>query len=155
MSGDGVLFRPATSPDHPRAGWRGFRPGRAVLPVGSTYSAGGRPLACDIVLDRDVRVRLRDGTPVYVDVFRPVSDEPVPAVLAWSPYGKQGGYWQYDLFPGRAGVAPSAVSGLQKFEGPDPAFWCAAGYAVVNVDSRGCFAAGGDIQFWSDTEATT
>ena len=83
-----VLFRAATPPEDPRIKWRGFAPGRTILPAGSTYSAGGRPLSCDIELNRDVEMRLRDGTRIYLDVYRPVTDEPLPAVLAWSPYGK-------------------------------------------------------------------
>ncbi len=113
----------------------------------------GTALLCDIVEDRDVDIVLRDGTTIYADVFCPVTDDPLPAVLAWSPYGKRGGYWRYEIFPGNAGVPTDAVSGLQKFEGPDPAFWCAAGYAVVNVDPRGSFASDGDVQSFSEQEA--
>lgn len=148
-----VIFSPAPSPDAPEARWRGFRPGRSVLEAGSVHSPGGRPLGTDIVLDRDAAVMLRDGTVIYADVFRPAGGEPVPAILAWSPYGKQGGYLRAEIFPGRAGLAPEATSGLEKFEGPDPAFWCAAGYAVANVDPRGSYASGGDIQTWSKQEA--
>jgi predicted acyl esterase len=147
------LFRLAVPPDDPRVEWRGFQPGRTVLPAGSTYSNNGRALPCDIVLDRDVELTLRDGTRIYADVFRPATDEPLPAILAWSPYGKQGGIWKYDTIPGRAGVAESATSGLEKFEGPDPAFWCANGYVVVNVDPRGAFASEGDVQAFSPQEA--
>ena len=45
-----------------------------------------------------------------------------------------------DDFPFRAGVARNAVSELQKWEGPDPAYWCHHGYAVVNPDARGAFS---------------
>jgi predicted acyl esterase len=98
-------------------------------------------------------MRLRDGTRIFLDVYRPVTEEALPAILAWSPYGKQGGFWSYDNFPARAGVEPSATSGLEKFEGPDPAFWCAHGYAIVNVDPRGSFASEGDVQNFSPQEA--
>ncbi len=150
-----TLFRAATSPEDPRIKWRGFAPGRTILPAGSTYSDGGRLLACDIQLDRDVAMKLRDGTRIYLDVYRPVTDQPLPAVLAWSPYGKQGGHQEWDNYPGRAGVARSAVSGLPKsyWEGPDPAFWCANGYTVVNADPRGAFESDGDVQWFSPLEA--
>lgn len=109
----------------------------------------------DIQVDRDVEMKLRDGTRIYLDVYRPATAEPLPAVLAWSPYGKQGGHQEWDLYPGRAGVARSAVSGLPKsyWEGPDPAFWCANGYVLVNVDPRGAFESGGDVQWFSPLEA--
>ncbi|WP_433136853.1 CocE/NonD family hydrolase [Actinomadura nitritigenes] len=148
-----VLYRDSRAPEDPEVKWRGFQPGRTVLAAGSTHSPEGRPLACDIVLDRDVEMRLSDGTRIFLDVYRPDTDEPLPAVLAWSPYEKQGGFVEYDVFPGRGGVAPSATSGLEKFEGPDPAFWCANGYAVVHVDPRGSFASEGDVQVFSPLEA--
>lgn len=53
----------------------------------------------------------------------------------------------------RAGVPRSAVSGLQKWEGPDPAEWCPHGYAVVNCDARGAFTSEGDIYVHSYREA--
>jgi predicted acyl esterase len=147
-----VAFRPASSPDLPEAKWRGFHPGTTVLPAGSTHAPGGRALSCDIRLDRDVEVALRDGTIIYADVFRPITDDPVPAIMAWSPYGKQGGFITLDTFPNRVGVPRDAVSGLQKWEAPDPAYWCAHGYAVVNPDARGAYESHGDIQVFSPQE---
>ena len=41
---------------------------------------------------------------------------------------------------------------LNKFEGPDPAFWCAHGYAVCNPDPRGAYHSEGDIRVWSQQE---
>jgi hypothetical protein len=43
------------------------------------------------------------------------------------------------------GVPKSALSGLEKFEAPDPAEWCARGYAVVQPDTRGSYNSEGDI----------
>lgn len=148
-----VIYRDSVPPEHPMAHWGGFAPGRSVLPAGSVYSPNGRSLVCDIVLDRDVEVPLRDGTIIYTDVYRPAGDDTLPAILAWSPYGKQGGTSSLDAFPNRAGVPESATSGLEKFEGPDPAFWCNVGYAVVNIDPRGAFASGGNGQMFSPQEA--
>lgn len=149
---DTTIWTKAGDPESASAKWRGFEPGTTILSAGSIHAHGGLPLPCDIVLDRDVEVTLRDGTIIYADVFRPVTDAALPTVLAWSPYGKQGGYWHLDVFPGRVGVPESAVSGLQKWEGPDPAYWCAHGYAVVHPDARGAFESGGDIQSFSRQE---
>lgn len=151
--GDDVVFRAAIPPEADAARWPGYAPEHSVLPTGTTYSPNGRLLTCDIVFDRDVAIEVSDGAILYADTFRPVSDEAVPAILAWSPYGKQGGFFHLDMFPNRVGVAEEATSGLEKFEGPDPAFWCAHGYAVVNVDARGAFASDGDLQFFSPREA--
>lgn len=43
------------------------------------------------------------------------------------------------------GVHKEALSGLEKFEAPDPAEWCPRGYAIVQVDARGCYDSQGDI----------
>ena len=45
------------------------------------------------------------------------------------------------------GIDQSRLSGLGKFEAPDPAFWCANGYAVCNPDSRGVRNSEGDSVF--------
>ena len=80
------------------------------------------------------------------DVFRPVYNKKVPALLVWSPYGKSGaGFFTLELVPGRSGVAASKPSGMEKFEGLDPAEWVGRGYAIVNVDARGGFNSEGDI----------
>ncbi|ORW28886.1 CocE/NonD family hydrolase [Mycobacterium palustre] len=152
MSDIDVIYRQANPPESPLANWRGFKQETVVLQRGSVHSPGGRPLTCDIIFERDVEVTLRDGTVIYTDVYRPVTDDRVPALMAWSPYGKQGGFWQLDVFPDRAGVPAQAVSGLQKWEAPDPAYWCEHGYAIVNPDARGSFESGGDVQVFSSQE---
>ena len=43
------------------------------------------------------------------------------------------------------GVRHEHLSGLEKFEAPDPAEWCPRGYVVVNADARGVFDSEGDI----------
>jgi putative CocE/NonD family hydrolase len=58
-----------------------------------------------------------------------------------------------DDFPFRAGVPRDWLSGLQKWEGPDPAFWCAEGYAVINVDTRGAFSSEGKLLIFGHQEA--
>jgi uncharacterized protein len=50
------------------------------------------------------------------------------------------------------GLDPSKVSGLEKFEGPDPAYWCAQGYAICNPDIRGVANSDGDSVLWDRQE---
>lgn len=131
-----------------RVRYPGFKQEQTVLKAGSVRMPGYLPLTCDIVLERDVAVSLRDGTTIYVDVFRPDDDLLHPAIIAMSPYGKQvGGQWLDDI-PGRAGVKRAQTSGLHKFEGPDPAYWVKHGYAVVNPDVRGAYSSEGVILFF-------
>lgn len=153
MSDTDLKFRPARPATHPAARYSGLRPLQRTFRKGEQASKGGLPLTCDIVMDQDVAVTLRDGTRIYIDIFRPAgAPQPLPALVSWGPYGKQGGVIAFDDLPLRGGVAPEMVSGLEMFEGADPAYWCAHGYAVVNVDARGVMSSEGDIHCWGRQE---
>lgn len=105
-----------------------------------------------LVFDKDVTIPLRDGVEIYGDLYRPSLEKPFPTLIAWSPYGKHG-YLTVDMFPG-SDINPDDVSPLFHFEGPDPAFWCKAGYAVLYVDPRGSWGSGGDrLTYWTESEA--
>src|SRR5471030_93696 len=95
-----------------------FEPGTRVLPEGFRTTPQFQPLPVDIVFEKDVAVTLRDGVTIYVDVLRPVGDDKVPVIIAWSPYGKSGGTHpkNWNLFE-LLGVDQSRLSGLGKFEG--------------------------------------
>lgn len=123
-----------------------FEPGIQVLPAGMQVAPMFRPLPIDIVYEKDVAVTMRDGITIYADVFRPAGSENVPVIIAWSPYGKSGGTAPRttNLF-NMLGMDNSMLSGLAKFEGPDPAYWCAQGYAICNPDARGIAHSEGDI----------
>lgn len=90
VAGIEVIYRPANRDFSKR--WLDFGPSTKILPKGWSKEPGRRVLSQDLIFDRDVAITLRDGVTVYADVFRPPSskDEPVPAVMGWSPYGKQG-----------------------------------------------------------------
>lgn len=131
-----------------------FAPGVQTLPAGHRLGPRFRPLPVDIVFEKDVAVTLRDGVSIYTDVFRPTGTAEVPALVAWSPYGKSGGTAPkttglYDML----GIDNGTLSGLAKFEGPDPAFWCARGYAVCNPDPRGIALSEGNAHLIGRQEA--
>lgn len=66
-----------------------FVPGRRfLLKKGEIRTPGGAPLESDVVLEENVALKMRDGTTIYTDVFRPNDDGRHPAIVAWSPYGK-------------------------------------------------------------------
>lgn len=133
----------------------GHRPGHVeVLKAGRRFSKGGCALGMDLEALYDVGLRLRDGVKLYVDVLRPLRiQEPLPTIVVWSPYGKGNG-GNYDLreFPFRAGVPRQQLSGLQMWEGPDPAWWCERGYAIVHVDARGAYSSEGRMAIWGTQE---
>ncbi|WP_375387903.1 CocE/NonD family hydrolase [uncultured Amnibacterium sp.] len=130
-----------------------FEPGTRTLEAGFRIAPQFKALPVDVVLDKDVAVRLRDGTTIHVDVFRPATTKPVPVIVAWSPYGKgQGTSASVMGIFGLVGLPNSTVSGLEKFEGPDPAYWCARGYAICNPDVRGVVDSEGDSVLWDRQE---
>jgi predicted acyl esterase len=102
-----------------------------------------------ILCEQDVPVTLRDGTIIYTDIYRPVGQTNIPAIISWSFFGKRPGdiptEWQ------TMGAPPGTVSRMAKFESADPGYWCHQGYAVVNVDPRGVGHSQGDVTFF-DTQ---
>lgn len=125
-----------------------FKTETLLLKKGTIRREGAMPLPCDIVLEKDVPVTLRDGTTIYTDIFRPADKGRHPALLAWSPYGKEIGGQMLDDVPMRSGIPVGATSGLEKFEGPDPAYWVNHGYVIINPDSRGAYHSEGNLNYW-------
>ena len=78
-----------------------------------------------IMCEQDVGVPMRDGAILYADIFRPADsgpDNPVPAILAWSNYGKRPNeYRPAELVGFTPGVPQGAISEMSKFEAADPA----------------------------------
>ncbi|KAL1869038.1 hypothetical protein Plec18167_008041 [Paecilomyces lecythidis] len=92
---------------------------------------------------------MRDGVKLRADIYRPKTDDKVPAIIMWGPYGKSGnGILNLHLFPLRAGIPQSKLSGYENFEGLDPAEWVPKGYAVINIDPRGINDSEGDFYWW-------
>jgi predicted acyl esterase len=140
-----VIFRKATPPEGieklvPVLWFPRLQPGESV----------DNGIRCE----RDVPVKMRDGTTVYIDIYRPEGGTNLPAIVAWSPYGKRGGYAPGGtIIPvGKHGIPPNVTSPMAKFEAPDPAYWCHYGYAVINVDPRGVGYSEGDVVFMGTQE---
>jgi predicted acyl esterase len=130
-----------------------FAPGVRTLGAGYQVAPQFRALPVNIIFEKDVAVQLRDGVTIYVDIFRPANVDQAPVLLAWSPYGKgQGASPSVMGIFGLVGLSNSSVSGLEKFEGPDPAYWCEKGYAICNPDIRGVVDGEGDSVLWDRQE---
>ncbi|MEU7506133.1 CocE/NonD family hydrolase [Streptomyces lavendulae] len=82
-------------------------------------------------MEHDLKISMRDGTLLSADLYRPVTDAPVPVLVRRTPYGKSGGS------PGGA-----SVDGLRLVRG---------GYALLVQDVRGRFASGGAFEpYWHE-----
>jgi predicted acyl esterase len=156
-----MRLQDATTLDRP---WR--RPGALRYALGRLAGILRPPVTLEappadgLVIDRDVPVPVRDGTILRVNVHRPSGDTPAPVLLSAHPYGKDnvparsGGRaripLQYRMMRQPARVRHSVLTG---WEAPDPVWWVAHGYVVINADLRGAGTSDGVGDLLSDQEA--
>ncbi|MBB4008175.1 CocE/NonD family hydrolase [Allorhizobium taibaishanense] len=152
LDGMDVIFRKAAPIE--KSSYPGFNERSYVLKNGSVHLEGGMPLQSDVWVDQDVPVKMRDGVTIRVDIYRPVEEGQYPSIMGWSPYGKRGSVIHNGAFvhPTRMDVPPAWEDGLNKFEGPNPAYWVAHGYVIIAPDSRGIYNSEGDIHAWGRQE---
>ncbi|MGG5316129.1 CocE/NonD family hydrolase [Enterococcus sp. AZ072] len=131
-----------------------FETKEIILKKNETIAEGFKPLSGDIRMLKDVPVKLRDGVTIYTDIYLPVTEEKVPVLIAWSPYGKSAGTApRYKNLFNMLGMGNHWNSGLTKFEAPDPDYWVAKGYAVANPDMRGIAHSEGNTTMLGTQEA--
>ena len=117
----------------------GDSPSKPPAPVHSVERADG------LLIERNAAVKLRDGVTIYADVYRPdgpLSEEKLPAIVGWGPYGK---HTVGRTYSPESGVKPAWISKYTGFEGNDPLYWCPRGYAIVYPDPRGLWWSEGDM----------
>jgi uncharacterized protein len=77
--------------------WVPFYTETRTLKKGWTKDEGRRPLPIALLWHKDVPIPMRDGVILYADVFLPADHEdPLPAILPWSAYGKTGTGWFFN-----------------------------------------------------------
>ena len=106
----------------------------------------------------DAPITASDGIILRADVFRPLEDGRIPAIVSYGPYAKGMSFaesrpfaWQrlLDAHP----IAMAVTSNkYQAWELPDPENWVQDGYAVVRVDARGTGRSPGFMDPWSPRE---
>src|SRR3954462_12130692 len=89
------------------------------------------PRSTRIVVERDVRVRMRDGVELATDIHRPDDDARHPVLLERTPYDR----------------SYAMVAGL------DTVALIEAGYALVAQDCRGRFGSDGTFMPFVDEAA--
>ena len=85
-----IAVKRVAEPQIGHNGHTGFHPGKVdiIKAESQPFGSDTKALTSDIRLEHDVEIVVRDGARLYVDVYRPAdSDEKVPAILSWSPYG--------------------------------------------------------------------
>jgi len=90
-----------------------------------------QPKDYKLVVEKDVKIPLRDGTLLYADVLRPDGGaERFPAIMNLGPYQKDKLWIPPDDLEEKANE-------YMNWETANPLWWCPRGYALVRVDTRG------------------
>lgn len=105
-----------------------------------------RPGDCKLIVEKDVKIPMRDGTVLYADVFRPDTSERVPAIMNISVYQKDK-LW---IPPEDLEEQPNPY---MAWETVNPMWWCPRRYACVRVDARGAGKSPGQSEPSSYQEA--
>lgn len=107
-----------------------------------------------MIFEKDVAVRTRDGTTVFVNVCRPPYDDRFPVVVSFDLYGKDSIHMAAAMPAGGPyTLGQYNVSLFTPWEAPDPGFWVPNGYVVVKAAARGTSGAAGKISPLSLMEA--
>ncbi|PVI05796.1 alpha/beta-hydrolase [Periconia macrospinosa] len=151
-----IPIQPLAAPDAGNEYYQNLEPRTQLLRKGSRPH-NAKALSCDILVEHDYCFQVRDGAKLYADIYRPAnSEEKVPAIICWGPFGKKfNGLQSLKLMtPWNLGVqTQEALSGLEKFEAPDPADFVPRGYAIINIDSRGAYDSEGVMAIMGTQEA--
>ncbi|MBI2296817.1 MAG: CocE/NonD family hydrolase [Betaproteobacteria bacterium] len=106
-----------------------------------------KPRDYKLIVEKDVRIPMRDGTILYADVFRPDGGaERFPAIMNISVYQKDK-LW---IPPDDLEEKPNPY---MAWETVNPMWWCPRGYACVRVDARGAGKSPGQSEPSSYQEA--
>jgi predicted acyl esterase len=85
-----VLQRPVKEPEISDSRYDGPESSLKILEKGFRKNPEAAAFQTATVFEKDVKIILRDGVKIRADIFRPHNDVEVPALIAWSPYGKTG-----------------------------------------------------------------
>ena len=109
--------------------------------------------------EKNVEIPTRDGSFVSANIFRPETEQQVPALLCYSIYAKdlheQDGFpeiWA-DMLERLPNIFDHSTCSLHTHETNDPEIWCPWGYACVRVDVPGAGKSPGFLDPFSPTEA--
>ena len=96
-----------------------------------------------VIFEEDVPIRVRDGTVLRADVYRPDAPDgsEFPVLMSLSAYQKS----LDRILPHEAPFT--------HVERPEPDWWTARGYVLVFVDTRGTGTSPGQSDIWSMQEA--
>lgn len=99
--------------------------------MSSTTAAISQPKDHGMIVEKDVKIPLRDGGYLYADIFRPdTATEKFPAIANITVYNKD-----------KLWIPPSDLeeeaNPYMNWEAANPVWWVPRGYVCVRIDSRG------------------
>lgn len=99
---------------------------------------------------RDVKVPMRDGLEIFVDIYHPAEGaENLGVIIYWGAFGKHA---TTNIMPPGTDVSPDMISVYTCWESPDPLYWTQCGYAVIYADPRGAWNSPGTYHLFGDEE---
>ena len=115
--------------------------------MAAAFAQVSQPRDYKMIVEKDVKIPLRDGTLLYADIFRPDgAPERFPAIMNISVYQKD-----------KLWVPPEDLdekaNPYMNWETVNPLWWCPRGYACVRVDARGAGKSPGGSEPSSHQEA--
>ena len=112
-----LITRVVASCETPDAKYPGLKASSSIIPIGFQRTPINRPFHFPTRFDPNIDIPLRDGVKLRTDVFRPVYNTKLRALLVWSPYGKSGAaFFTLELVPGRSGVTASRPSACRSLK---------------------------------------
>lgn len=123
------------------------KPGLNEIVMGTIYYGHQQ-----MIFERDVPVKMRDGITLYVNVFRPVQPGKYPVVMSMDPYIKDAlPPWQvfHRFWPSVGSIETSLYTPI---ESPDPGYWVPNGYVLIKIATRGSSNSEGALYPWGKTE---
>lgn len=114
---------------------------------GTTWRTSERKYS--VLVERDVKIPMRDETLLNADVFRPNTEEKCPAILGYFPYNldMQSAPIHVDSFSSVVFKHPNQEKANASIEAGDPNFYARRGYVHVLVNIRGTGKSEGKYTF--------
>jgi len=108
-----------------------------------------------VIVERDVKIKMSDGTEINADIFRPDSDEKFPAIFGYHPYDQeaQTAPIKHSSFSTFFFRNPGQEKGNAYIEAGDPDAFVRRGYIYVIANIRGTGKSGGKYPFLAPPEA--
>ena len=115
--------------------------------MSATSANVSQPHDYKMIVEKDVRIPMRDGTILYGDIYRPDGkDVRFPVIMNTGPYQKD-----------KIWIPPEDLeekaNPYMNWETVNPLWWCPRGYALLRVDSRGSGKSPGQSELSSYQEA--